>query len=146
MVERLTRDTVAEKAIVHAQLPVAAHPRHQIETDRNFGLPTALYAMTALGYLGFLGLTAMAFGNPGLILPMALFVVFIAMFFGVNAMWARMKPGHTDHPLSWSRFASEGMETYTGRVTAGQASAQVLILPGVVLGWGVAVVTVAAFA
>jgi hypothetical protein len=144
MAERLSRVIVAEKAIVHAQLPVAAHPRHQVEVDRNFGLPTGLFVMTALGYLGFLGLTALAFGNPGLILPMAIFVTFLTMFFGVPAMWSRMKPGHPDRAQSWSRFISEGIQTYTGHVTAVQASAQVLILPAIVFGWGVAVVTIAA--
>jgi hypothetical protein len=143
MAERLTREIVAEKAIVHAELPLAAHPRHQIDVDRNFGLPIELYAMTALGYLGFLGLMAMMFGNPGLILPMAVFVVFLAMFFGVPAMWARMKPDHTDRPKSWSRFMAEGIQTYTGHCKGRDAAVQVVIMPALIFCWGIGVVTIA---
>lgn len=144
MAEKLTREIVAEKAIVHAALRLAAHPRHQIEVDRNFGLPKAFYALTAAGYLGFLALTAAAFGNPGLILPMAIFVTFIVMAFGVNAMWARMKPEHGDKAASLSRFMAEGVQTYTGKLTGREAAVQVLIMPALIFAWGVAVVTVAA--
>jgi hypothetical protein len=140
MAERLTRPQIAEKAIVHA----APALRAPTTVDRNFELPTALYALTALGYLSFLGLTALAFGNPGLILPMAIFVTFIAMFFGVPAMWVRMKPANPQTPLGWGRFLASGIRTYTGPVTAGQASVQVLILPALILVWGFAVVTIAA--
>ena len=140
MAERLNRQLVAEKAIIH-EAPALRLPT---TVDRNFQLPTALFALTALGYLGFLGLTATAFGNPELILPMAIIVTFLAMAFGVPAVWVRMKPRTSQRLLSWSRFVAKGVQTYTGHVTAGQASVQVLILPALVFLWGVAIVTIAA--
>ena len=59
MAERLTREIVAEKAVVHDTLALRA----PTTVDRNFELPAALYVGTAAGYLGFLGLMTLAFGN-----------------------------------------------------------------------------------
>jgi hypothetical protein len=140
MAERQTRQLVAEKAIVHD----AAALRLPHTVDRSFELPAGLYAGTAAGYLGFIGLMALAFGNPHLALPMVIFVVFIAMFFGVAAMWMRMKPEHPQRLTAWSRFRQHGIMTAYGRCTAGAATVQVLILPALILCWGLAVVTIAA--
>ncbi|MFN9496928.1 MAG: hypothetical protein ACK57E_00400, partial [Erythrobacteraceae bacterium] len=41
--------------------PAAAPVRHQIEADRNFGLPTTLYGVTIACYLGFLVIVGSAF-------------------------------------------------------------------------------------
>jgi len=140
MVEHITRQLVAEQAIVHSEAAL----RLPTTVDRNFELPAALYVGTAAGYLGFLALMVLAFGNPHLILPMAIFVVFIAMFFGVPAMWMRMKPENPQRLTPWSRFRQHGIMTAYGHSTAGAAATQVLILPALILFWGVAVVTIAA--
>jgi len=140
MAERLARPLVAAKAIVHHEAALRA--RHTV--DRNFELPGALFAATAAGYLGFLGLMVMAFGNPGLILPIGIIVVFIAMFFGVNATWMRMKPEHPQRLTAWSRFRRHGIMTAYGRSSAGAATVQVVILPALIFLWGLAVVTIAA--
>ena len=58
MAERLTRQLVAEKAIVHE----ASALRMPTTVDRNFELPAALYVGTVAGYFGFLGLMVLAFG------------------------------------------------------------------------------------
>lgn len=142
MAERLNRQLVAERAIVHAEVPALRAPQ---QVDRSFELPTTLYALTAAGYLGFLVLTAAAFGNPELILPMAIFFIFIGMFFGVPAMWMRMKPENPQRPTGWDRFVRDGIQTATGRMRAKDAAIQVLILPALILVWGFAVVTIAAF-
>ena len=139
MAERITRQLVAEKAIIHE----AEALRIPTTVDRNFELPAGLYAATAGAYFAFLGVMAFGFGNPSLILPMAIFIVFIAMFFGVAAMWMRMKPEHAQRLTPWSRFRQHGMITANGHCTAGAATAQVLILPALILAWGIAVVTIA---
>ena len=140
MAERITRQLVAEKAIIHE----AEALRLPMTVDRNFELPGALYLGTAGAYFAFLGVMAIGFGNPHLILPMAIFVVFIAMFFGVAAMWMRMKPDHPQTLTSWSRFSRQGIMTAFGHSTAGAATVQVLILPVLIVVWGFAVVTIAA--
>jgi len=140
MAERQTRQLVAEQAAIFEEPAI----RLPTAVDRNFELPAGLYAATAAGYLGFVGLTALAFGNPKLIIPFAIIAVFIAMFFGINAMWMRMKPDHPQQLTPWSRFRRQGIMTAHGRSTAGAATVQVLILPALILLWGLAVVTIAA--
>ena len=46
-----------------------AKVRHQIEDDRNFELPTGLYATTVACYLAFLGIMLAAFAAPMLAIP-----------------------------------------------------------------------------
>ncbi|MEO6153315.1 MAG: hypothetical protein ABIT09_13430 [Croceibacterium sp.] len=140
MTERIPRDLIAHQAIVHAEaaLPFA----HTV--DRTFELPTGLYAATAALFLGFVALMALGFGNPHMIVPLGIIVIFLAMFFAVPAQWVRMNPVTSQRATSWARFQREGVMTPFGRATAGQATAQVLILPAVVFGWGIAVVTIAA--
>lgn len=140
MAQKLNREAIAARADVHAQLPAAA--AHQV--DRTFELPAALYAGTVACYLAFLGITAAAFGNPGLILPMAVFTLFIVAGFGVPAIWAKMDPAKLAKAKSWMRFQRDGITTLTGHNTAGEATVQVLILPALIVVWGLAVVTIAA--
>jgi len=140
MAERLSREFIAERALIHQE------PRLRAPTtvDRTFELPAALFAGTAGCYLAFLAVMAVGFGNPHLIIPMAIIVTFLVMAFGVPAMWMRMKPGHSQTLTSWSRFSREGIMTAFGRGTAGSATVQVLILPVLILVWGFVVVTIAA--
>jgi hypothetical protein len=141
MAEKLNRQQVAELAVIHLEAPVHRAPH---EVDRNFGLPTALYVLTACGYLGFLGVMALAVGNPGLAIPMAIFVTFIVMAFGVCAQWVRMKPKNPTSALSWDRFQHSGIMTASGRLSASQAATQVLILPVLILCWGIIGATIIA--
>jgi hypothetical protein len=141
MAEKLNREQVAEMAIIHAEPPALRAPH---EVDRNFGLPTPLYVLTACGYLGFLGVMALAVGNPGLAIPMAIFVTFIVMAFGVCAQWVRMKPDNPTRALSWDRFQRDGIMTASGRLGASQAMIQVLILPVLILCWGIIGATIIA--
>jgi hypothetical protein len=140
MAERLTREAIAEQATVHPEAAIHA----PTTVDRSFELPTALYAGTAVCYLAFMAVMAVGFGNPALILPMAIIVFFLAMAFGVPAMWMRMGPDHTQRLASWNRFRRDGIMTAFGRSTSGAATIQVLILPVLILLWGFGVVTIAA--
>ncbi len=124
---------------------VEASPRHEVERDRSFELPTGLYATTVACYLGFLGLTLAAFAAPGLAIPMAIFAFFIFAGFGVPAIWTRLKPDGVSRPMTWGRFGKEGVMTHTGRLAARDATIQMLILPVLIVLWGMAVVTIAAF-
>lgn len=140
MAERLTRENVAEKAIVHHEQAL----RTATTVDRSFELPAALYVGTFGCYLAFLATMAVGFGNPNLILPMAIFVTFVVMACAVPAMWMRMKPDHAQSLTSWGRFSRDGIMTAFGRSTAGAATVQVLTLPALILVWGFVTVTIAA--
>lgn len=135
---------VGRARIVEAPAKENTKVRHQVEHDRTFEIPAALYGMTVCSYAIFLGLTAAAFASPGLILPMAIFVFIIAAGFGVPAIWTRLKSGNPSSPLSMGEFTRKGIMTHTGWLSAREASAQMLILPVLVVLWGVAVVTIAA--
>ena len=142
MAERISRLEVAEKATILPEIVVAA--RIPTTVDRTFELPTALYGWTAALYLAFMGVMTLGFGNPGLILPVAVIVLLIAAFFGVPAIWTRMAPASRGAPMSWSRFQAHGVRTLYGHSKAGDATVQVLILPVLIFAWGIAVVTIAA--
>ena len=122
--------------------PVSIAPRAC--TDRGFELPTALYAATIGSYLAFLAIMALGFQSRDMLLPMVIFVAYLAMLFGVPAMWVRMKPETATAPLTLGVFWDHGIQTYTGHNRAGAAAVQVLLLPVMVLLWGVAVVIIAA--
>ncbi|EDL49012.1 hypothetical protein [Erythrobacter sp. SD-21] len=138
MSKHLTRELVAEQAAIVA----APKPRHEV--DRTFELPKGLYAATVALYLGFLAVMATGLSSPGLIIPMAIFTLFVVAGFGVPAIWARLEPAPRSRPMSFARLRRDGIVTLTGRLTARDASVQMLILPVIIFCWGVTTVTIAA--
>ena len=138
MVKHLTRELVAEHAVI-VEAPRTAH-----EVDRTFELPKGLYVATVGLYLGFLAVMAAGLSTPGLIIPMAIFTLFVVAGFGLPAVWTKIGPEHAGKNMSWARLVSRGIATHTGRVTARDAAVQVLILPVLIFCWGVATVTIAA--
>ena len=143
MTKHLTRELIADQANVVA-VPRAAEVLAPVQVDRSFELPSGLYAVTAACYLAFLAILATGFASSGLIVPMAICVVFIIGFFGVPAAWTRMAPDSAKRSMAWSQFSRRGIATLTGRLTAGEATVQMLILPVLVVMWALAVVTIAA--
>jgi len=140
MAERLSRQVIATKAVVHSEAALLA-PH---EVDRSFELPTALYTLSIALFLGFMAVTAIGFGNPELILPMAVIVLSIVAIFGVPAIWVRMNPENQRSAKSWSRFRLDGIVTGSGHTSARDAMVQVLIMPVLIFLWGVATVIIAA--
>lgn len=138
MSRHLTRELIVDKAIVREDI------RLPVTVDRSFELPKVLYGATVALYLGFLAVLAAGFSSPGLIIPMAIFAFFIVAGFGVPALWTRMRPDNPVAPLDWGRFRREGIATLTGRLTAGEAAAQMLVLPVLIFFWGVTTVIIAA--
>ena len=138
MSKHFTRELVAEQAII-LDSPQVTH-----EVDRSFELPKGLYVATVAFYLGFLAVMAAGLSTPGLIIPMAIFTLFIVAGFGLPALWTWITPDHKGRNMSWARLASQGIATHTGRVSARDAAVQVLILPALVFCWGVTTVIIAA--
>ena len=140
----IVHDLIASgDARIVAQPEATAPVRHQVEADRNFGLPTALYGATVAGYLGFLLLVGSAFANPVLAIPMAIFVVFIIAGFGIPAIWTRLA-GNASEPQTLGEFEARGIQTATGRLAAKDATIQVLILPVLLVVWGLTLAVIAA--
>jgi len=112
------------------------------EIDRSFGLPKELYIGTVAGYLGFLAIMAVAFMNPVLIIPMVIFVGFIVAGFGVPAIFTKLK-GNDSKAMTWGQFGNKGIMTNTGKLAPRDAAVQVLILPVLLVFWGLAAATIA---
>src|SRR5688500_7686657 len=110
MAERITRQLVAEKAIIH-EAPALRAP---YTVDRNFELPGGLYAAMAALFFAAAGVMAIGFAAPMMVVPTAIIAIFIAMFFAVPAMWMRMKPEHPQKLTPWARFQRDGIMTPFG--------------------------------
>jgi hypothetical protein len=142
MTRKLDRTQIADVAnFVSHEAPTQSTVAHPART---FELPPVLYALTACAYLCFIGLLATAFATNELLLPIAVMAILIVAGFGVPMLWTRMRPDNRDLALTWGQFRNRGIQTYTGRMSAGDATIQVLVLPTLILLWGVTFVTIAA--
>lgn len=117
---------------------------HATTVDRTFELPTGLYAGTVGAYLAFIGLMALIFHNPELALPLVIITFFIFACFGVLSIWANMNPDTRSRSLGWYDFKRKGIQTLSGRLDASSAAVQVLILPVLILVWGLAIAVIVA--
>lgn len=145
MSQMLNHELVAEKAIVHKAHPVAsgsAAPRAFF--NHTFELPAGVYAASLGCFVTFLATMAVGFGNPALGIPMAIFGVFLAGFYGIPVLFVKQSPEGTNKALTWGQFKSRGIMTLTGHLPAGEALAQVLVLPVLIVFWGLACVVIAA--
>ena len=132
------------REFVAKQAAIVDAPKQRHEVDRTFELPKGLYAATVALYLGFLAVMATGLSTPGLIIPMAIFTLFVVAGFGVPAIWARLDPPTASKPISFARLRRDGIQTLTGRLSAKDATVQMLILPVIIFCWGVTTVTIAA--
>ena len=128
---------------IAASATVALTRERRNRAERVFGLHPFLFAATVGGYFAFLAIMAAAFMNPNLVIPFAIFIVYVVMAFGVPALWARVAGRPVGRFQSWAEFRSEGMEIETGHIGSEGAIAQVLVLPTLIVGWGLAVAVIA---
>ncbi len=145
MSQMLHRELVAEKAIVHKAHPVAndtVAPRTFF--NHTFELPAGVYAASLGCFVTFLATMVVGFGNPELGILMAIFGVFFAGFYGIPVLFVKESPEGTNKALTWGQFKSRGIMTLTGRLPASEALAQVLVLPVLIVLWGLACVVIAA--
>ncbi|MEE4316679.1 hypothetical protein [Erythrobacter dokdonensis] len=139
----IVHDLIARGEARVVDQPASAPVRHQVEVDRNFGLPTVFYAVMAACYVGFLVITVTAFASPLLIVPMAVIGLFLVMFFGIPTVWTRFR-GNVSSPETLGEFEVKGIMTNTGPLRPRDAAIQMLILPVLLVLWGLAVVIIAA--
>ena len=130
---------------VASRASAAIAPRLSNRAERTFGLHPALFVATIGSYFAFLAVMAAAFMNPNLIIPFAIFVAYLMMYFGVPGLWARVAGRPVGRFQSWAEFRSEGMDILTGHIGSGGAIAQVLVLPFLVVGFALAVAVIATF-
>ena len=130
--------------LLHAEARLVRAPVQRACEDRTFGLPWGLHAAYFGLFLAYLGVMAIGFPHPEMVLPMAVFVVFTIAFYVVPMLWAVMKPDHGSKAISIGELMARGISVETGHSSGAAAVAQVLVLPVLILFWGLAVVTIAA--
>ena len=130
-----------------AELVAAPHLKPNVREDiedRNFGLPNAIHAGFFGLFLAYLGVMFVGFYEPLMILPMAIFVIFTVGFYVVPMLWTKVGQPHDDRALRMHELMSRGIAIETGHCKGRDAVIQALILPVLILGWGIAVVSIAA--
>ena len=118
-----------ENRIVAA--PAAARPNRG---TRPFDLHPAVHLMVIGAWTAFVGILALAFMGPDLVVPAGIILVSVIALFLVPGSWGRLAPDDGVRKQSWAEFLEEGMECITGKLTCGQAMAQILTLPVLLLG------------
>jgi hypothetical protein len=134
---RIDPKQLAASELVEAPAPRAC-------TDRDFNLPAVLHGGFFGLFLAYLGVMWVGFGNPGLAISMAICLLFTAAFYVVPMLWSTMGGPNETRAMTLDHLLGQGVDTVTGRVGGGAAIAQVMVLPVLILLWGVAVVTIAA--
>jgi hypothetical protein len=140
MVARQTRQQLLAKGeIVEAPVERAC-------TDQSFELPTGLYIAMAAMFSGFIAVLGSAFRGGHMGVAVGVIFAFIAAFFAVPAMFPHLAAGSArSKALNWSEFTNRGIWTATGHSTAREATILVLLLPFLILCFGIAVVAIASF-
>ncbi|QUD89391.1 hypothetical protein [Phenylobacterium montanum] len=92
-------------------------------------LPVTVGVLIAGSYAALLGAFALAFATTaGAAFMIAICAVYLVMYVGAPAVLLRMEPKAGPRP-DFADFLERGLVTWTGRVSAGAALAQMLTVP-----------------
>ena len=130
--------------VLNARNEVVAPPLARACNDQSFELPAGVYVAMAFMFAGFVGVLAFAF-RSNMSVSYGVIFAFLAAYFAVPALFPRMARGHSaTKSLDWSTFRENGIVTATGHATSLEATILVLLLPFLILCFGIAVTIVAA--
>jgi hypothetical protein len=130
--------------VLIARDEIVAAPVQRACDDQSFELPGGLYVAMATMFAGFIAVLALAFRGGHMAVAYGVIFAFIALYFAIPAIFPQMKPEDRTRALSWAMFRYKGIHTATGRSSAAEATVLVLLLPFLVLCFGIAVATIAA--
>lgn len=138
----MSRRQTREQLLVRNE--IVAPPSKRACEDQNFGLPTAIYIAMAAMFAGFVAVLSLAFRGGHMAVVYGVIFAFIAAFFAVPALFPGMAPkdGRTG-ALSLFDFGHRGIMTATGRASAREATVLVLLLPCLILCFGISVAVIA---
>jgi Flp pilus assembly protein TadB len=118
---------------IEQQAQIVTAPLKRNRGERVFDLhPAVHFALLGL-YLAFAGILMTAFMGEHLIVPAVIIIVGILSLFVTPGLWARVA-GDDLRKRSFAEFLQEGVDCITGRLTAGQALAQIMVLPALMVG------------
>jgi hypothetical protein len=139
----MSRRQTREQLLV--QNEIVAAPAKRACDDQSFELPTAIYVAMASMFVGFVAVLGFAFRGGHMAVVYGVIFAFIAAFFAVPALFPRMaREQRRTQALSLFDFGDRGIATATGRASARDATILVLLLPFLILCFGIAVATIAA--
>jgi hypothetical protein len=124
--------------VLIARDEIVAPPVERACEDQSFELPGGLYAAMATMFAGFIVVLAFGFRGGHMGVAYGVIFAFLAAFFTIPASF-QQKRG-----LSWAMFRYKGIQTATGRSSATEATVLVLLLPFLILCFGIAIVSIAA--
>jgi hypothetical protein len=139
--EHLMTTRVTPEILV-ARDEIVAAPAPRACDDQGFELPKGLYIAMAALFAGFVGVLGLSFRGGHMAVAYGVIFAFIAAFFAIPAMFPAMAPDRKK-ALSWSTFRMRGIQTATGRGSAGEATTLVLLLPFLIFCFGMAVAAIA---
>lgn len=120
---------------------VDAPPKRACE-DQSFELPAGLYIAMATMFAGFVAVLSFAFNSGHMAVAYGVIFAFIAAYFAVPALFPRMAPRKATKALRFFEFGHRGIATATGRATALEATILVLLLPFLILCFGIAIAAI----
>ena len=122
---------------------IVAAPAVRACDDQSFELPPGIYVAMASMFAGFVAVLGLAFRGGHMAVVYGVIFAFIAAFFAVPALFPGMVGDRTStKALSWFEFNNRGIATATGRANAREATILVLLLPFLILCFGIAVAAI----
>jgi hypothetical protein len=101
----------------------------------SYGMPGRVFGGLVALALGYVSVMALAFGTSGdgMALVFVIFGVTLVGFYGLPWLMAKVSGAVAEepHPSAWD------VETASGRLTSGEAMAQVFTVPALMLIWAV---------
>ena len=135
----MSRRQTREQLLVRDE--IVASPAKRACEDQSFELRTAIYIAMAMMFAGFIAVMSLAFHGGHLVVVYGVISAFIAAYFAVPAILPGQAPQDSRaKALSVFEFGQRGIATATGHATARQATILVLLLPFLILCFGIAVV------
>lgn len=123
---------------------IVAAPAKRACDDQSFELPAGIYIAMAAMFAGFVAVLSFTFRGGHMAVIYGVIFAFIGAFFAVPAAFPGMARDESRaKALSWFEFGHRGIMTATGRANAREATILVLLLPFLVLCFGIAVATIA---
>ena len=132
---------IAQSDFAHAKPAPQPAGLTNTPAEHVFGLPPVLHGALFGGFLVYLAIMWAAFGEAQLAIPFVIFVVFIVASFVVPAMWTSVAPG-AQPKQDWAWFREHGIVCATGHMGAGAAVVHVMLLPAMIILWGLSVAVI----
>lgn len=138
----MSRRQTREQLLVRDEIVTA--PAKRACEDQSFEVPTAIYAAMVTMFVGFIAVLSLAFRGGHMAVVYGVIFAFIGAFFAVPALFpGQVSEQDRTKALSLFDFGHRGITTATGRVSARDAAILVLLLPFLILCFGIAVATIA---